>query len=270
MHLIARRLSHPAVLVPLATLALAPGRGWSAEDEWCREHGWDSRARVCEVRESTFAPGAALAVDARPNGGIELRSTDARQVRLLAKVEATAETDADARALVEQVRVETGETIRARGPASVGRKRSYWVSYRLEVPTDVRVTLEADNGGISVRDFSGVAELHTVNGGLHIARAAGDVHGETVNGGLHVDLEGTQWTGQGLRLRTTNGGLHLTVPRDYNARLEVGTVNGGVHSDIPATSKKRWSGGRIDTELGRGGAPVQIETTNGGLHVARR
>jgi len=268
MRLNAHRSFIPAALVLLAASSTVPARA-ETEEDWCREDGWDSKPRYCEVRESSFQPGSELTVDARPNGGIKVRSTDGTEVRLRAKVVATADSEAEARDLAREVRIETGGMVRAVGPAS-GRRRGFWVSFRLEVPRGVRVSLQADNGGISLRDFSGTAELHTVNGGLHISRAAGDVQGETVNGGVHVDLSGTRWQGEGLNVRTTNGGLHVTLPSDYNARLEMGTVNGGVHSDIPPTTKRRYTGGRIDTDLGQGGPPVRIETTNGGIHLSQR
>jgi hypothetical protein len=265
-------LHRSAVLTALwlsGALLAVPALAAAAADAWCREDGGDSRPRHCEVRETTFRPGSALSVDARPNGGIEVVRGDGPEVRLKAKVVATAESEAEASDLAREVRIETGETVRAVGPATTGHRRGYWVSFRLEVPRGVRLNLQADNGGISLHGFSGAAELHTVNGGLHLSGVSGDVHGETVNGGVHVSLSGTRWEGEGLRLRTTNGGLHVEVPSGYNARLEVSTVNGGIHSDIPLTTKRRWTGGRIETDLGQGGAPVRIETTNGGLHLTQ-
>jgi DUF4097 and DUF4098 domain-containing protein YvlB len=139
----------------------------------------------------------------------------------------------------------------------------------LDVPRSARLSLVADNGGLSLRDVSGEAELRTVNGGIHLDRVGGKVHGQTVNGGLHVTLSGTEWDGEGLDLRTTNGGLHIETPSDYNARLEAGTVNGGVHSDIQPTTRGR-RGGRIEADLGHGGRLIRLETTNGGLHLTRR
>ena len=46
-------------------------------------------------------------------------------------------------------------------------------------------------------------------------------------------------------------------------------MNGGVHSDLPVTTGRRGhSGARIETDLGRGGQTLRLETTNGGLHVS--
>jgi hypothetical protein len=190
-------------------------------------------------------------------------------VRLRVKIVANAHTEAEARDVVGEVRLDLGDTVRAVGPDRA-EARPWSASYRLEVPRGARVRLQADNGGLSLEGFLGQAELHTVNGGLHLDHVGGHVQGETVNGGIHVVLSGTQWQGEGLDLRTTNGGLHLAIPAGYNARLETGTANGGVRSDVPMTTRGRYTGGRIETALGSGGPLIRVETTNGGLHVQQR
>jgi urease beta subunit len=236
---------------------------------WCREDGGNDGARHCEVREAVLPAGGLLGVDARPNGGIEVHGWDRGEARLRVKIVANADSEAAARELAGQVRVDTAGTVRAVGPER-RRGHGWYASYRLDVPRRAQVRLQADNGGLHVADFAGDAELHTVNGGLHLAQVGGHVHGETVNGGVHMELSGTGWQGEGLELRTTNGGLHLEIPAGYNARLEMGTVNGGVDSDLPLTTHGHHTGGRIETTLGQGGPLLRVETTNGGLHVRRR
>jgi hypothetical protein len=257
-----------ALLLPAPTLAAAAGFHVVDDEAWCREEGRGNRPRYCEVREATL-PGGPLAVDARPNGGIAVRGWDRGEVRVRARIVATGDDPGEARETAGAVQIEAGTTVRATGPAR-GSARSWWVSYRVDVPRDTHVSLQADNGGLHVSDLVGDVEMHTVNGGIHVDGSGGRIAGETVNGGIHLRLDGHEWRGQGLDLRTTNGGLHLEIPRDYDARLEVGTVNGGVRSDVPVTTHGRWTGGRIDTDLGRGGSLVKVETTNGGLHLSRR
>jgi hypothetical protein len=239
------------------------------DDEWCRQSGWNDKARYCEVRETTLPAGGLLTVDARPNGGIQVQGGDGSEVRLRVKIEAEASSEAEAKDVVGEVRLELGDTVRAVPPDRSG-SRHWSASYRLEVPRGAHLKLEADNGGLSLEGFEGDAELHTVNGGLHVGHVGGHVQGGTTNGGIHVELSGTQWQGEGLDLHTTNGGLHLSIPEGYNARLETGTVNGGVRSDVPMTTHGRYTGGRIETSLGSGGPLIRVETTNGGLRVQRR
>jgi hypothetical protein len=258
----------------LAALVLLPAAAAAqmrvVEDEaWCRQDGRGGRARHCEVREAMLPAGGLLAVDARPNGGIQVKGWDGNEVRLRVKIVATADSEPEAQDLAGGVQVELGETIRAVGPARE-RGRSWYAGYRLDVPRGARLRLQADNGGLHLERFAGDAELHTVNGGLHLDQVGGNLRGETVNGGIHLELAGTEWQGEGLDLRTTNGGLHVSIPGGYNARLEAGTTNGGVDSDFAPTKRGRHAGGRIETDLGQGGRPIRLETTNGGLHVQRR
>ncbi len=239
------------------------------DDAWCRQDGWNGHARYCEVREATLPAGGLLTVDARPNGGIQVQGGDGKDVRLRVKIVADGGSEAEAKDLVGDVRLELGDTVKAVGPDRSG-SRHWSASYRLEVPRGAHLSLQADNGGLSLEGFDGNAELRTVNGGLHLDRVGGRVQGQTTNGGIHVELSGTQWQGEGLDLRTVNGGLHLSIPASYNARLETGTVNGGVRSDVPMTTRGRHTGGRIETALGSGGPLIRVETTNGGLHLQRR
>jgi len=244
------------------------GREW--DRDWCAEDWGNGKARFCEVREVVLGAADVFNVDGRPNGGVSVRGVDRGEAKLLARVVASADTDAEARALAGEVRIETAGAIHAVGPnRSSGHDRSWWVSYRLEVPRRSDLKLEADNGGLSIENVVGTIDLSTVNGGLHLENVGGRVQGETVNGGIHVDLAGAEWEGEGLDLRTSNGGLHLEIPSGYNARLEAGTVNGGVHSDLPVTGGAR-RGRRIEADLGRGGRLLHLETTNGGVHIGQR
>ena len=255
----------------LTTPAMGTAAVRAKESDWCREGGHDGngeQARHCEVREVTVSPRSAVHVSAQPNGGVRVYGWEKSGIRLRVKVEARADTDAEAKALADQVRVETDGTIRAVGPENRGR--GWWASFRLDVPHQTDLRLEADNGGIHVEDVTGTADLHTMNGGIHLEGVGGHVRGRTTNGGLHVTLQGSEWEGEGLFLKTTNGGVHLELPADYNARLETSTVNGRVDAHLPVSGRRQGrAGGRIEADLGRGGQLLRLETTNGGVHICR-
>jgi DUF4097 and DUF4098 domain-containing protein YvlB len=104
---------------------------------------------------------------------------------------------------------------------------------------------------------------------VKIADAGGSMHGRTTNGGVQVALSGSSWDGEGLDVTTTNGGVVLEVPSDFNAHLETGTVNGGVNMDFPVRVQGRL-GRDLSTDLGSGGPTIRAKTTNGGVTVRRR
>ncbi len=238
--------------------------------DWCRD--WNERDRdrgwFCEVRELTLSARDLLAVDAAPNGGISIVGWDRNEILVRAKVAAQAPTDAEAREMVGQVRIDTdARTVRADGPGTA-RRWSWWVSYEIFAPRVTNLDLESQNGGIAIAGMRGQSAFQTVNGGITLEDMAGDVRGRTTNGGLHIDLAGQRWDGDGLDVQTTNGGIRLSIPATYHAQLETGTVNGGLEIGFPVLVQGRINR-RLSVTLGEGGKLVRAVTTNGGVVVRK-
>ena len=229
---------------------------------------WDDRdrERVCEVRDVQMKVPTRLFVDGRDNGGVSFYGWDKNEVLVRALIQAHGETKADAEALAKEIRVLTDmDRVRAEGPAT-RRYRGWSVSYEVWVPRKMDLDAETHNGGIHVEGVEGRMSLHGVNGGITLRDVAGDVRGETTNGGAAAYLSGSSWRGAGLDLETTNGGVTLEMPRNFNAELETGTVNGGFNIDFPITVSG-YVGRRIRTKLGNGGPRVRAITTNGGVRI---
>jgi hypothetical protein len=246
----------------------------SPTDDPCADSNGDrDRGHACEVRDSRLpAPVGPLTVDASPNGGIRVEAWDQNDVLVRAVIHTHGEDDAEAKALLPQVRVTAaGTTVSAEGPSrSDGRSRSGWsVSFRIWAPRQTAVSLTARNGGITIRGMHGESRFTTTNGGVTLDEVGGRVVGSTRNGGVNVRLSGARWEGEGLDLETTNGGVSLSIPRGYSAELETGTVNGGLRTDVPLTVQ-----GRLDRQvratLGGGGPLVKVTTTNGGVRITER
>jgi len=266
-----------AAFVLLLVGSVAPGlaaQRRSDSRDWqisCSRSGsYDSDTeRVCHMVEKTIAaPAGVLHIDGRVNGGVTVIGENRRDVLIRVMVEAHARSESRAEELADAVTLETASgRIFAEGPAT--RNREWWsASFEVHVPAESDLELRAHNGGIGVAGVTGTLRMETLNGGIHLDAVNGDVVAETVNGGLHVELDGPRWEGRGLDAITTNGGVHLRVPRDYSARLETGTVNGGVDIDFPVTVQGRI-GRRLATDLGRGGALIRLMTTNGGVDIRK-
>jgi hypothetical protein len=267
-----RFLGRSVLIVALVALAglsvLAQQKGGTLT---CRENSWynDRLEGNCEVREQTLAmSGAPIAIDGRQNGGISVKGWDQGQVLVRARVQTGAPTAAEAADLAKQIRIETsGAKIFASGPEN---KRNYhWdVSYEVFVPRRADLSLETHNGGISISDVNGKIDFNALNGGVVLRKVGGAVRGSTTNGGLVVELTGDHWDGETLDVRTTNGGIVLSIPENYSANLQTGTVNGGIEVDFPVTVEGKINK-QLAVNLGSGGAPVKAMTTNGGVRVKR-
>lgn len=229
----------------------------------------DDRKTHCEMREQTIAAGGTISVDARQNGGVAVKGWERNDILVRAKIQTSAPTEDEARSIARLIHVETaGAQIRADGPLSE-RQRSWVVSYEVFVPQRSDLTLKAHNGGIRVAAVHGRIEFETVNGGVSLQEVGGHVKGATTNGGVSILLAGNHWDGQGLDVTTRNGGVNLSLPENYSAHLETGTVNGGLNINFPITVQGEIKR-ELTTDLGSGGSPLRVRTTNGGISIKRR
>ena len=256
------------LLAPLAVSAQYEDRA----QNWlqnCKYRGNYDRAHFCELRNITLRPESKISVDGRENGGVAFYGWDRNEVKVVALIQTNSDDDSQAEALAKEVRISTsGGRISAEGPSL--ERRSWWsVSYEIYVPRRSNLEAITRNGGVSAADVEGDLDFRATNGGIRVANVGGDVHAETTNGGVSALLSGSSWRGKGLDLRTTNGGVSLTMPRGYNARLETGTTNGGMNIDFPITVQG-LIGKRIQTQLGTGGPLVRVVTTNGGVRISER
>ena len=252
-----------------ASSALAQGERAARFVDNCRRNNWGDRANVCELRDVSLAALKGLVVDGRENGGIAVYGWDRAEIKVIAMVQAQAESESDASAIVRQVTISANNgDVRANGP-NLGRRESWSVSYEIWAPRRTDLALTASNGGISVEGIEARMELETTNGGLNLVDVAGDIRGRTVNGGVSAMLAGDRWRGAGLDLRTSNGGVTLQVPENYSALLETGTVNGSMNLGFPIAIQGTM-GRRLTTQLGSGGATISATTTNGGVTIRRR
>jgi DUF4097 and DUF4098 domain-containing protein YvlB len=274
-----RRLTQLAALtltaVAAATIATAATAQTPDARDWLEQcqRGWSSqgsaREQVCEVRELRLpADGGLLAVDGRANGGVRVEAWDRNEILIQALIQATATTASEARSHAEGIQIRTDDgRVRAEGPRVSG-DGSWSVGYRVYVPARTDLDLRASNGGIRVTGVAGRIDMVTQNGGITVTDVSGDVRGRTTNGGVTARLAGQRWDGSGLDLQTTNGSVTLQVPAAYSARIQTGTVNGRMQTDFPITVQGELRR-ELSFDVGQGGAPIRVRTTNGAVRIQR-
>lgn len=275
MHASTRRLLVAAALGAALPFPLLAQRAMTSDAEWlgnCRNNWGDDRGHACEVRDVPVRlSGRAIEIDGRQNGSIRVQGWDGNDVKVTARLQANGESDADAQALLKDIRITSdGRRVSAEGPNNDRGYRSGWsASYVVMVPRRFDLSLDAYNGSLGVDGVTGKLELSTHNGSVTLTDVGGDVHARTQNGSLNVQLAGTSWSGDGLDAVTQNGSVRLAVPASYAATLETGTVNGRINTDIPITVQGRISR-QLSVPLNGGGKTIRAMTTNGSVNISRR
>jgi hypothetical protein len=231
------------------------------------------KEKACQLRRTTLPLVNGQITVSGKNGGIEVIGEDRQNTALEARVVVQESSTERAESLLKEIKILTDGSIRAEGPSSSGSffglfGNSWYVNFRLHVPRHLAAQLHSENGGIDISNIEGEIHADTTNGGLSLHDLGGKVHATTVNGGLDIALNGTQWRGEGLFAKSTNGGVTVKAPDHYSAHLVASTVNGGITIGFPIVIQGSIRN-HIDTQIGQGGPTIQVETTNGGISIDR-
>lgn len=266
-----------ALAVALVVLPAGLLQAQESDDEWlanCRDGwgDWGSRSRHCEIRELGMKPPhGALSIDPGLNGGVEIIGWNRDSIAISARIQVNARSMDDADAIARDLKIEvSGGTIKVTGSGPSGRRQHWGVILMVMVPRQQDLDISTQNGPLSVQDVASRMDLETQNGPLSLTGVGGDVRASAQNGPLSIELLGTKWEGTGLDAATQNGPADLTIPDNYNAKVEFGTVNGPMDVGFPMTVTINGRvKNRISTTLGNGGAPVRVVTTNGPMTVRK-
>lgn len=230
------------------------------------------------------------------NGAVTFDAWDRNEVRIEAEKQVKAGSDAEARKIMGQVKIDIvqgadGLRIESKIPRRkdgvfdwlFGNQANVNVTYKVHVPrraaldvetvnggvtltgTRGRAHLETVNGGITVTDVQGNLDLETVNGGIDVHRAAGALKAGTTNGAIEAEL-GDFPEGSDLRLESTNGGIALRLPRDARVSVDAGTTNGRVRTGF-AVEGGQPGKRSLKGDINGGGGTLYIRTTNGGIDI---
>ena len=71
----------------------------------------------------------------------------------------------------------------------------------------------------------------------------------------------------GVQLATSNGRIVLELPDDVDADVDIRVDNGVIRNDCPRFLCERKTDGRVRGQLGSGGAPIRLRTSNGSISL---
>jgi DUF4097 and DUF4098 domain-containing protein YvlB len=157
--------------------------------------------------------------------------------------------------------------------------------------TNVRGSLDAQtsNGTIDVEQLDGGANLRTSNGRIRADGVRGSLEATTSNGSINVHLTKTE-SGRPVKLESSNGGIELTLdevnhndvyastsnssitvrmPSSIGARLRAHASNNSISTDFDVLTQGVLSKHHLEGTIGGGGPLLDLETSNGGIHLQK-
>lgn len=199
------------------------------------------------------------------NGPVEVEGWDKNEVEIHAvKMAKEHESDID-RVSIEIAAKPDEVSVVTRYPQNEGVEVA--VEYTIRVPHGARIEhLGTVNGTLKVAGVDSVEDLHTVNGNIEVYEGGGSVHAHTTNGNVHVELL-RLLDAKGMSAETTNGSLLLALPSGTHANLEARSMNGSFYSELPVSFESSLRPRETRGKLGKGGAPIRLNTVNGGIRI---
>ena len=220
------------------------------------------KQQFCELRDLAMpAPvGQSLLIDGG-NGGTTVRGWAGPDVRIRALVQSGGRTTEEAQAQVQAVAIAAaGNTLRAIMPDD-GAERL--VRYEVFVPRQTALVVSSANGSIRLENVQARIEFRNSNGSVTLRNLGGQVTGSVGNGSITIVLGGSQWEGEGLDVRTTNGSIRWQVPASYSAQVQLSTSTGSLNTNLPVVTTNGHR--EALATLGQGGALLKASTVNGSI-----
>jgi DUF4097 and DUF4098 domain-containing protein YvlB len=250
--LMAAALPIAAALVVSAGCNLHIGTGIEARESWTKSY--------------TVKPGATLAVR-ESNGKIRVSAGDGDKIEVTAtriskaSTEEAAKADLKSFSIAETATPDMVEFDSSNRSVQMVLNNSRRVEYDIKVPKGLNVTLKTVNGVIEVQGVSGQLTIETTNGDINASGLGGGADVTAVNGS--VRLEFAKVHDAGVRCKTINGQIIVTLPAGAKATLAARVLHGEIQTENLSLKMNEESRQRLDATLGGGGPEIRLETTNG-------
>jgi hypothetical protein len=239
------------------SLGLATGR---SQDTWTRSY--------------TLAEGGRVEL-INVNGRITAEPASGTTLELVAERTAKASSDEAAKELLSRVemREEAGDArvrVEVRSPRHFG-PGGVEVRWTVKVPRGAAVDFRNTNGKVHVEGLAGEVHARTINGGVEARGISAQVvEASTVNGGVEVEIAAPLAGTGKVSLECVNGGVRLALPEASKASVVARVTNGGIDTGgLGFETTGEQTRRRFEGTLNGGGAPVRLETTNGGVHLSK-
>jgi hypothetical protein len=229
------------------------------------------QAEVEEVVERGVAPGNRTLMLTGTTGNIMLTGTETATANLEFVKRARGADTEDAQALLGDIVIEeSGDNQAYRYVMQTEEPERTVVDVRGEVPQNVRLEIQMENGNAELSGIGGPLTIRHANGNVRIGGAAADVQVEVLNGAIEVGYQDLPANGS-VNLSVANGNLVLTLPASSSARIDAQTSAGYVNVTglefVNRQLSPQGAGNQFTGQLGQGTASIRLRTENGSITI---
>ena len=150
------------------------------------------------------------------------------------------------------------------------------------------VDCDAVSGNVEARDVIGDVYLNAISGGITVERIQGSVEAKTVSGDVDmrsvskakvvkatvlsgtITYEGDIDPDGRYTMKAHSGDIEMTIPSNSAFDLEASTFSGRIKSDFEITVSGTISKNKIQGEVNRGGAEVDLNTFSGSIYLRKK
>jgi DUF4097 and DUF4098 domain-containing protein YvlB len=262
---------------------------------------WSERAET-EVALHADAPVGGVLRIHNSNGRTRIAGEDRGDIQVTAYKTARAESQDAAHALLDDIQVlfaESAEGLDLEVEAPQKWNRRGTANLCLRLPRELHVSVSAANGRVEVEGMRGPVRVRSSNGSARVVDVRGDVEvatsnakvscarvcgkltarssngkieieahrgsvdASTSNGLIRAQLDGVGKGG--VVLATSNGRIVLELPAQVDADVDIRVDNGIIRNDRVLSRVSREAQGRVAGQLGAGGPPIKLRTSNGSI-----
>jgi hypothetical protein len=256
---------------------------------------WGARAKSeRQVQLSAPLSSGSLFTAQTHNGSITITGAEVADCNLIATITACAATDEEAKSLADatEVKLEPSGNSPLRGKLTakitkptLKRNQSIAVSLDAKLPSNTSLELSTHNGAVKISNItgkvngtthngkvsalqvSGNIKLQTHNGSVVCEQITGDADLKTHNGGVRAVYSDSAPPVCNVVLVTHNGGIDLTAPPQFSARVDASTHNGSIKTDLPITVVGKVNKRKLAGTIGTGQGKLYLQTHNGSIHL---
>ncbi len=131
--------------------------------------------------------------------------------------------------------------------------------------TNGKASVSTSGGDIQSENHKGEVDASTSGGDVKLSVIDGKVNSSTSGGDIKLYYKGSN---KGIRLSTSGGDVHVSLPKDFAAAAELHTTGGDITCEINTTKTTKISSSKYIAEFNGGGELFKCTTTGGDISVS--